>query len=137
MSIYRNPNRTPPNEILDFVEDAAKSRAVPVSPDRGFASRRKAAPTNLLLNTTAAWVESLPHDLQPRVLCGRFPRIANALSSVWADPEMTRAYFTELLYDARCRRQGLPEDVLCELLALRARYESERPRVEEPWQDAS
>jgi hypothetical protein len=136
MSIYRNPNRTPPNEILDFAEDPTKSRTVPVAPDDRSASRRKAAPTNLLLNTTAAWVESLPHDLQPKALCGRFPRIANALSSVWSDAEMTHAYFADLFYDVRGRRQGLPEDVLCELLALRARYESEHLRVEEPWQDA-
>lgn len=109
---------------------------MPFSPDCRPASRRKAAPANILLNTTAAWVEGLPHDLQPRALCGRFPRIANALSSVWSDPEMTDAYFNELLYDARGRRQGLPEDVVSELLALRARYESEHPRVVEPWQDA-
>jgi hypothetical protein len=136
MSIYRDPDHKPPNEILEFAESSARSRTVQVSPDRGFASRRRAAPTNLLLNTTVAWVESLPHDLQPRALCGRFPRIANALSSVWSDPEMTQAYFTELLYDARGHRQGLPEDVVGELLALRARYDPDL-RVEEPWRDAS
>jgi hypothetical protein len=137
MSIYRDPHRTPPNDILDFAERVTEPATETVSPDGAFASRRKANPADLLLNTTAAWVESLPQDLQPWALCSRFPRIANALSSEWSDPEMSHAYFDELLLDTRGHREGFPNDVLCELIALQAHYESEHPSVESAWQDVS
>src|SRR6266481_7437550 len=108
MSIYRDNRRALPDDVVDFAKRATKPRTITVSPNAVLVSHRKAKPLNILLNTTAAWVQNLPLDVQPRVLCGRFPRIANALSSAWLDPETARAYFAELLVDCRGGRQGFP-----------------------------
>ena len=136
MSIYRDIRRTLPNDVLDFAEGAAKPRTITLSPNAVLVSHRKAKPLNILLHTTAAWVQNLPLDVQPLALCERFPRIANALSSAWPDTERARAYFAELLVDCRGGRQGFPNDVLRELLALQAYYQTEHPHVADTWDGA-
>lgn len=134
MSIYRDAHRIPANPVLDFAEDAARVPTVTDSPDPELASHRTAQPANRLLNATTAWLDGLSPDVQPRALSGRFPRIANELASAWNDPESARACFDALLLDGRGGREGLPENVLRELLALQARYEVEHPRTEDTWQ---
>ena len=134
MSIYRDSHRTPPNDVLAFVETVAKPRTITLSPDAAFALRTKARPANVLLNTTAKWVESLPSDVRPQALCARFPRIANALSSAWPDPEEAFAYFDELLLNGRRGRRGFSEDVLRELLAIQAYYDTEHALAQRTWE---
>jgi hypothetical protein len=136
MSINRDIRRTLPNDVLDFAERATRPRTITVSPDAVLVSRRKARPLNILLSTTAAWVQKLPLDVQPQVLCDRFPRIANALSSAWPDSERARAYFAELLVDSRGGRQGFPKDVLRELLALQTYFQTEHPETSDTWDGA-
>ena len=85
----------------------------------------------MLLNTAAAWLRELPADVQPPMLCARFPRIANALFAAWPDPDRMHGYFEELLVDRRGGRQGFPKDVLHELLVLRSYYERFHPKPSE------
>ena len=136
MSIYRGPHSTPANDVNDFAQGVAQPHAIVVQRDAGFAFCRKARPANLLMKATAEWVERLPKDVRPRALINRYPRIANALAQAWSEPEGPSAYFDELLLNSRGGRQGFPEDVLRDLLALEAHYQNKHPHCEEPWQSA-
>jgi hypothetical protein len=51
-----------------------------------------------------------------------FGRIANNLAANWSDPEVTVAYFSDLLVDTRGCRRGFPPQVVNELLTLQAYY---------------
>jgi hypothetical protein len=135
MSIYRKFNRVPADE-LHYFERQERNRpgTSGAQDDSGWLPKRKAKPYERVLATTAAWCAGLPSAVQPNGLCQRFPRIANALASGWRDADATRGYFAELLTDRRGGRKGFPEDVLQELHALKAFYESLHPR--EGWRRA-
>ena len=125
------------NDVLDFVERATERQTLkPEAAAAAFEGQRKAKPLTVLLNTAAAWLRELPADVQPRMLCARFPRIANALFAAWPDPDRMHGYFDELLVDRRGGRQGFPKDVLHELLVLRSYYERFHPNLQSPWQQA-
>jgi len=81
--------------------------------------RRKPLPTDRALQgATIDWLLRLPGSLQPRGLCDRYPRAANAVAAAWGGPERA-AVLEELLSDRRGQRRGFPPEIRSELEALR------------------
>jgi hypothetical protein len=84
---------------------------------------------------TQDWLRALPGSRWPMNLASRYPRIANHLALVWPDAVLCGRTFDRLLNDERGGRQGFPDLVRAELVALRRlRVElshAEAPRA--PW----
>jgi len=81
--------------------------------------RRKPLPTDRALQgATIDWLLKLPASLQPRELCDRYPRAANAVAAAWSGAERA-AVLDDLLSDRRGRRRGFPPEIRSELEALR------------------
>ncbi len=81
--------------------------------------RRDPLPTDRALSgQTIDWLLSLPADLHPQHLSTQFPRIANALATVWADPEERQVTLEKLVNSQRKGRKGFPREVQNELAAL-------------------
>ncbi len=126
-SVYKPLDRCVPSEV--HVYDLARRRRdaqsgsapeAEVAPHRDEQQRaRRAAPANEPFAATFKWVAALPRELRPLMLLQRYPRIANALASGWSDPVAVRGYLFDLLIDHRGGRQGFPQAVQSELLALR------------------
>jgi len=82
--------------------------------------RRKPLPTDRALQgRTIEWLLKLPASLQPRELCERFPRAANAIAAAWHDGGERVAALDGLLSDRNGTRRGFPPEVKSELQALR------------------
>src|SRR5438132_4246519 len=128
MSIYRTVKRTPFSDVYRAAEHSVPAAStqprVVVKPAQplDWTGRRKAKPADVMLRTTAAWVERLPPHVQPHALCKRFARIANALANLWHRPEASKAYLDDLLTVRRAGRKGFPQDVLNDLQGLKAFY---------------
>jgi hypothetical protein len=83
--------------------------------------RRKPEVTDrALTGATIDWVLALPPDLRPKVLCERFPRVANALAAAWPDRGDRRAALERLANDDRGQRAGFPHPVRVEIETLYA-----------------
>ena len=125
-SVYKPLDLGVPSEVhvYDLARKRREAHTVPTTcapPRRDDASHaRRASPANEPFPATFKWVAALPHGLRPLTLLQRYPRIANALASGWSDPEAVRGYLFDLLIDRRGGRQGFPQAVQSELLALRA-----------------
>ena len=126
MSIYRTQKRSPRSDVHHHVAERAVS---PQSDDRTVAAGlseeywsryRRASPADTLLPATAYWMATLPFEFRPASIADAFPRIANALASMWARPDAFASYMNDLLVDKRGGRSGFPIRVLRELHALRA-----------------
>lgn len=104
--------------------DEAPSQAVAaVAPDRPL---RRQSP-ELLQPATAQWLDQLPTGVRPREVSRLFPRIANKLCGLWANPALCDRYLSSLLMDTRDgAREGFPLAVAGELAALFGRLESEK-----------
>src|SRR6266567_8178644 len=136
MSIYRKFDRVPPDELHHFERQRHASNEPRLLEPSNWLPKRKAMPYEKLLATTLTWCDALPRTLRPQVLCSRFPRIANGLASGWRDRDATMRYFDELLTDTRGDRRGFAANVLQELHALKAFYESSHAPSEEGWRRA-
>ena len=134
MSIYRKLGRVPADELHHFETQRRRAGGTVIRDDGDWRPMRKARPYERLLATTVTWCSALPSSLQPRELCAMFPRIANGLASGWRDADATLRYFDLLLTDHRGGRRGFPAEVLRELHALKAFYETLSPR--EGWRRA-
>jgi hypothetical protein len=133
-----NHKPPPPPGTIDFeFTDFETARRVHESPPEGvdriqtFAPnyweqrRRKPLASDRALTSEALqWLISLPAELRPRVLCDRFPRVANALALIWDRPERQPA-LDALLNDTRGSRQGFPAEITSELRALRTAFASD------------
>ena len=97
---------------------------------------RRAQPANITLPHTKRWFGNLPAQVKPHALLAQYPRIANSLAANWNEPKTLHQCLYELLIDRRGNRQGLPNDVMHELLALRAYFEDLHPDVIAPWESA-
>ena len=130
MSVYRRFDRLPSNDIYAHsAEGKTPAQTQPTSPHgalpkEDYKSLRKAAPASTPLPRTLEWIASLPPDVQPTALLRHYPRIANVIAAVWRDPKSLQSYMDCLFSDHRGNRQGLPPEVLHDLLALREYYES-------------
>ncbi|HEY1393248.1 MAG TPA: hypothetical protein VFV25_07715, partial [Methylibium sp.] len=83
-------------QLTDFDEARAALDELPpginevqrLKPGFWDARRRKPMATDrALAGSTMDWVMGLTPGLRPRVLCERFPRIANALAACWLDEQ--------------------------------------------------
>ena len=128
MSIYRKYDamRLPSSDVYATSRDSSKPLDErPSMPPQEATQRqdrkrgRKAAPANVPLPRTLAWVESLPSSVKPVALLRQYARIANVLAAAWDDPKATSSYMNCLFRDDRGDRRGFPPDVLRELMALR------------------
>jgi hypothetical protein len=75
------------------------------------------------------WLERLPEEVRPRLLCERFPRIVNQLAACWADVGLIDHLLQDLLIDHRGGREGFPPDVV-EEVALLYEYHDMRLRAD-------
>jgi hypothetical protein len=130
MSVYHSLDEGIPSEVQVY-DYAKRHRDAPKIhlPAPSFAladvtSARKATPANEPLAATFKWIAGLPRELRPRALLQKFPRIANRLANSARDPVAIRDYLFELLIDRRGGREGFPQDVQSELLALRVHYDA-------------
>jgi len=135
MSIYRTLDEGIPSEIN--VSDDARRRGasatpkitLPVAARNDEQYQRRAMPNSEPLAATFKWVASLPRAIRPLALLQKYPRIVNVMAQTWADPPAFRDYMFELLIDRRGGRQGFPETMRCELLALRAYFDEAYPHA--------
>ena len=96
-----------------------------------LAKRKPQQPNNVLLKYAAQWADTLPQDVQPRILMREYPRIANMVALLWTEPTRTAFddYMESLLVERRGNRQGFPPAVVTDLLTLRAAFDDRhRPR---------
>ena len=136
MSIYRPLDEGIPSEVQVY-DYAGKRRDTPTIdlPEPSFTladagSARKASPANEPLAATFKWIAGLPKELRPLALLQKYPRIANRLANSAGDPAAMRDYLYELLVDHRGGREGFPQEVQRELLALRAHFDTSNVRVD-------
>ena len=88
--------------------------------------RRLVGPADLALTeATYSWLLTLPTEVWPLWLVKRFPRIANHFADVWRRPSACEDLFVELLLDERGTRQGFPEEVTREIMALKLYFDTE------------
>lgn len=87
----------------------------------GYWEKRRQAPSaadRALTGRALEWLVQIPPALRPTHMSQRFPRLVNALATVWADAPRALAAIDGLLIDRRGGRQGLPDNVQSELKAL-------------------
>ncbi len=85
--------------------------------------RRSSAPQDEpLRDATATWMDEMAVAAQPLQLASRFPRIANRICALWADPIPCAKYLADLLIVTRNNRQGFPAIVAREIGKLTAQY---------------
>ena len=90
------------------------------------AERRRALPSEQdqkLTSQARQWLRSLTARERPLALCSMYPRLANRLAAVWADPAQTEAVFDELMIDHRGGRLGFAPLVASELMRLHRIHE--------------
>jgi len=105
--------------VLDAQSLAQFDVAPLVSSARWKTLRRLSLPTDRALTGHAIdWLTGLPPKLRPENLSVRFPRIVNALAEVWEEPDRCHAALARLLGEERKGREGFPQAVLQELVAL-------------------
>jgi hypothetical protein len=98
-------------------------------------TKRRAGPDahGLIREETSAWIRELPGDVRPAHLAEHFPRIANKICALWAQPVRCAAYLSDLLLARRVSRKGFPAEVAMEIGNLSIHYELLNP-VGRPWQ---
>ena len=138
MSIYRPFDRPPRSDVHHVAEHVVGNDRMKQQPDERSQSQdwtmhRRALPLETLLPATTRWVETLPQEFQPTAIGETFPRIANALASLWTKPEALTSYLNDLLVDTRGGRRGFPVKVLRELHSLRALYAGLHPDRSDLW----
>lgn len=104
---------------------AALDKDAPPDPEpENFAEQREkdASPAAAVSEQTKAWLEQLPKEIRPFLLCRKFPRIANKLAELWTLPLYCDKYMDALMLDQRGTRKGFPEDIAKELSALRVHF---------------
>jgi hypothetical protein len=71
-----------------------------------------------VLGHTRNWLDALPQGVRPVHLPVDFPRIANDLCLLWAEPQALERYFDEKEFSPREDRIGFPPLIKEELLAM-------------------
>ena len=88
--------------------------------------RRMLGPADLdLQEPTYNWLLSLPTEIWPLWLIKHYPRIANQFAAVWLRRSAGEQLFAELLLDQRGTRQGFPDEVSREIMALKRQFDKE------------
>ncbi|MEO6625202.1 MAG: hypothetical protein ABIN37_10265 [Burkholderiaceae bacterium] len=84
---------------------------------------------NRLTDEATQWMVRLPDFVCPRLLCNRYPRIANRLAAFWWDPEGCQMYLDSLAVDTRGDRTGLVPAIRAELVKLDRFYQPFGPAL--------
>jgi hypothetical protein len=95
----------------------------------GFTWERRAPlpGDNHVLGHTQNWLNALPKGVRPVHLPEDFPRIANDLARLWAEPSALDLYFEEKEFTPREDRTGFPPLIKEELLAMHIHSLRNRP----------
>lgn len=119
------------------IEEATKAIDKRVRPGnvKDWESERQPARAEPLIETTAAWLASLPLEVRPRELARQFPRIANKLCELWKRPTQCELYIKKLIMDDRGGRKGFPLAVAAEVSALADYYATVYPYRHSIWDD--
>jgi len=87
--------------------------------------RRPLAPSDrALTGKSIDWLLGLPSNARPKVLCEQYPRIANHLADIWANPRDTQLVLMRLLADERGNRKGFSLQIEQEFGRLAAYVQS-------------
>lgn len=93
--------------------------ADPLSINFGRAKDSKpSAAERMLAGTTIDWLIAFPAESRPKVLCDRFPHVANRLAKEWSHKAHSAKSVHELATDARWGGAGFPAQVQGELQKL-------------------
>lgn len=113
------PAATPPQRAArPYVEDAWTHVRQPESEfDKTLSEQAK------------TWLRHMPEFAWPKVLCCRYPRVANRLAQAWSDPAACEALLESLLFDARGGRTGFAPSIRAEIVRLDRFYQTGRPAV--------
>lgn len=88
--------------------------------------RRPPQPSDRALTGEAVnWLMALPPPQRPQRLALQYPRLANAICTVWDRPNAAVELLDSLLTDRRGNRRGLPAVVQEELQALRTQAQAQ------------
>ena len=79
--------------------------------------------TAVLSRRAVQWLATLDEKIRPKLLPEQYPRIINRIEEVWADPQLARAYFDDLMTESRGTRSGFSDEALAELSALKHHYD--------------
>ena len=71
-----------------------------------------------VLGHTLNWLNALPKGVRPVLMPAAFPRIVNALCSLWTEPSALDRYFEEKEFSPRDDRRGFSPLIKEELLAM-------------------
>lgn len=108
---------------------------VPEQPVDRRRGRRRSQPV-ILDDAAVHWIAGLPAEARPHRIALHFPHIANRFAQVWHSPNLTTAYFDELMLDRRGDRKGFPSDVALELTVLKRHHdEIVRRLLQKVWID--
>jgi hypothetical protein len=105
-------------------------RAFPASKEQDLAKQQleamrllRSAPNprdRTLSKVAEEWRDRVALRLPTQAVCERYPRIANRIALCWSDRVLTERLLDDLLRDRRGGRNGFPEPVHAELVALAA-----------------
>jgi hypothetical protein len=70
-------------------------------------------------------------------LPAKYPRVLNRIAAAWNSPSEAERCFNDLLLHCRGTRQGFPQPVINELVALKQHFfRRVFPKIEDPWDQA-
>jgi len=116
---FEKVSLTDARKVLD---DTVKPAVNVSKPAASWDTKRKLTPPESLRTSTIQWILKLPPHIQPRLLQVKYPRVANRIAALWADPTGCESFFDDLLTDKRGGRKGFPLNVANEVASLRDYY---------------
>ena len=123
--------------FLERLRPAARTQPVDSAGDEsGWTHLRQpeAEADKVLSDEAKTWLRHLPEFAWPKMLCCRYPRVANHLARAWSSPDALEALLDSLLFDARGGRSGFAPSIRAELVRLARFYETAKPSVEQ-WRE--
>ncbi len=124
--------------LIDLLSPAARPEAVVFQPTGESWTHLRQPPTDddrTLSDEAKLWLKHLPAFAWPKVLCCRYPRLANRLAQVWVTPAACDALLDSLLIDLRGGRTGFAPSIRAELVRLERYYQTAKPALQR-WQEA-
>lgn len=85
--------------------------------------RREDPRENKVRASIIRWAREIPSTLRPRALVMQFPRIANTMADVWAQPKVFHMLLCQSTVDDRGDRRSFPLEVRQDLAKLRIYFD--------------
>jgi hypothetical protein len=101
----------------EVVEDPIDRDALSINFGRDK-THQPAATERMLAGATIDWLLAFPAEARPKMLCDRFPHVANRLAQGWRDVAASTQAVQQLADDARWGSVGFPAQVQDELKRL-------------------